>query len=125
MNRISNNALRKAFAEQRTGAAMRGPEAFWGDFRARARLRAQDEPETRRLWLPAWPAYAKACAVLALFAVTVWVVYPAGAAQPAAVTSMEVIAPHSAVLIINDAQTDSTVLWITGMNTDTRNGDRP
>jgi hypothetical protein len=93
---------------------------FWSDFKARAALVRQEQPAPVRERLPVAVRWGTATA-LALFLVAVgWFVLPA--AHSGAITqikALEVVAPHSGVIIMNDQSGRGTILWITGMESKT------
>ena len=96
-----------------------GEGAFWSDFRARARLRVQEEPEAR-VATPAlalrWAA-AATCALL-VAASAVWIPQRLAAGRTGGggvVRSLEVVAPHSAVMIMQDEASRGTIVWVVDM----------
>ena len=95
----------------------RNEDAFWADFRARAQEIEQDSPAPPRSIV--WPTVmALAAAALLVFGVSQWTSTPP--AEPAMtadteVKSLEVAAAHSAVFILNDTDTEGTVVWISDL----------
>ena len=100
---------------------MRPAEEFWTDFKARARLHVQDRPDPRPESSPflKW-GLATACAA-ALVMLVVLRGLPGLSGRGSHIKSLEVVASHSAVLIMEDQPTDSTILWIVDMSLE--NGD--
>lgn len=100
-------------------------DAFWADFRARARWVRQDGEAPAPAVRPWRWVYAGAATVAAavLLVVAGWVVLPArpATAVPSAIKSWEVVAPHSGVIIMNDDSGHGAILWVTGLN-DSRSG---
>jgi hypothetical protein len=115
----------KIGAALRASGAPRPPRPaaeFWADFRARARLHPQWEPAPARpspIYRWAWAgAFATVLAVAGSFGVVRWI----GSRSPSEVHSVEIFAPHGGVVIMADAPTRSTVLWIVNMEEDSDNG---
>ena len=102
----------EAFGRLRPAKAIRSADDFWSDFRARVSLRVQDtvSSESARPGLR-W-ALATACVTLVVFGAFShsWGAGPRAGLN--SVRSLEVDAAHSAVFIMNDAPTKSTILWV-------------
>jgi len=102
------------------------PDAFWEDFRARARLRRQEEPaNTRPLvipWRNKW-AWVGTCAALLLAFLGIHMMDGGAVAQASQINSVEVVASHSGVLIMTDESSQSAILWIVDMEAGEENGD--
>lgn len=95
--------------------------AFWEDFRARARLRNRHEPAPRVALQPARWALASACALILVAAV--FVTLKGGAPRDVGtIRSLDVVASHSAVLIMQDEPSDATILWVVDMELNGANG---
>ena len=94
------------------------PHTFWEDFRARARLRVQERPSIGRLprGMLVWRWAAVACSALVIAAIG-YTFMPSTASALSSFDEVEVIAPHGAVLILDDQDTQSTMLWIVDMST--------
>lgn len=94
----------------------KAPDEFWGDFRARVALHPQQAAERRLHPVAIRWAWAAACAIL-LLSVGVWPLWQMQAAAPTGTTieSYAVDVAHSAVLILNDESSESTMLWVVGM----------
>lgn len=92
---------------------------FWADFKARARMAPQQsaEPAVHPALAMRW-ALAAAC-VLVLAGVTVggFFMRP-GPVGGTAIESLEVVASHTAVLIMNDESKPGTILWVVDMDDD-------
>lgn len=97
---------------------------FWGDFRARARLRPQEE--TVPVGARPVPALRWAVAAACVLVMAAWVVVhhgPTAVSRPgASIKSLEVVASHSAVLIMSDEPSEATILWVVDMEIDDING---
>lgn len=100
---------------------------FWTDFRARARLRAQDRPATMPPALPLFRRWAIASAgalTVALLLLTGILVSSRGTTGGfSQMDSLQVDAPYSGVLMMNDEDTQSTTVWILDMDTGDAKGD--
>lgn len=108
---------------RRHGAVPRAaePETFWSDFRARARMVRQDSPVAPAPAHPwRWVTAATAAAAMVVAGLVLLPARPAVAAM-SEITSLEVVAPHSGMIIMNDDSGHGTILWITGLN-DNRSG---
>ncbi len=99
---------------------------FWDDFKARARLHPQLDAESA----PATPAFhfrwawAAACALLLVVAGGVPVVMQSQAAPKlSTVQTYEVGAEHSGVLIMDDEESEATILWVVDMESDLAYGE--
>lgn len=127
MNNMSQKEIEKALSEMKPSDRMAPADSFWSDFRARAG--SQDAEVTlssqRRLMriptAPRW-ALAAACVMIAVAVASIRFLTPAGIELASSVGSWEVLAPHSAVVIVNDGPTQSTIMWIVDMTTDNTNG---
>jgi hypothetical protein len=96
-------------------------ETFWSEFRARARMVRQDglgAPATTHPW--GWVTATVAVAAMAVIGLVLMPARPAMAAM-SEIKSLEVVAPHSGMIIMNDDSGHGTILWITGLN-DNRSG---
>lgn len=124
MSRLDWNTVRDQLRAQDATRQAATEAEFWNDFRARARLVRQDgagapaEGHPRRwAWAGAATAFAAAMVAAGLLLLPVRTA-PAGAS---AIRSLEVVAPHSGVIIMNDESGHGTILWVTGLN-DSRSG---
>jgi anti-sigma-K factor RskA len=123
------NRIEEALKEVVPTEQLSSDEDFWGDFRARASLVNQEAPSevgrpaaSRIRWSPAL-AVAAACAVVAIMVAGVTVFYDAAHDGPSVVAYVEVIASHSGVLIMNDDDTEGTILWVVDMELADESGD--
>jgi hypothetical protein len=122
MKRADWRAIREQIGRGSPRGEMTPAGAFWDDFRARARLHPQHEPETRVLPVVLRWGLATACAALAVMAAA-YVLTPGSSAGLAEVKSVRVMAPHSAVLIMDNERAQSTILWISGMTAEKTQGE--
>lgn len=119
MNAMRWSGVRERLESKQVAAnpAMRTRDEFWADFRARARMTPQTQPEEApsRAWMPRWGYAAAAVAAMVLVAgLAVW--FPSRKAPLSPIRSFEVVAPHTGVIIMEDEQDRGTILWVTGMN---------
>lgn len=118
MKRLSRKEIAEGLRGQTPGGDMAPADVFWADFRARARLRVQEEAAAPagRAWHPVsgW-AMATACAMLLLVWGSVYSFRGRAASDLTKIRSVSVSASHSAVLIIDDAPTHGTILWVVDM----------
>ncbi len=124
MNRLSGKQIAKSMSNDQVHRRMRSADDFWSDFRARARLRPQEDAQPaagRALsWGWRWGLASGFAAVLVCLAFLRGI--PQAQTSPAAcINSLEVVASHSAVVIMGDEPSESTILWIVDMSLD--NGD--
>jgi hypothetical protein len=115
MATLSWREIRKALRDAAPEPPSPSPDAFWEDFRARARLHPQRQPgpSARRLPLLWTTALSGACAVLVLAGF--FLAGPAAGGTPSRITSVEVPASHGAVFILNDEPSQGTILWVVDM----------
>ena len=95
-------------------AAMRPADLFWEEFQARARLRQQERPVEVRPPAPTiWPRWVLAASGVAA-GVLVLVAWPWHQAPTflSPIISYQVLAPHSAVIIMTDSERAGTILWV-------------
>ena len=93
---------------------------FWSDFRARARYRVQEQAP-QWSWFPVMPRWALALASMALLLSIVGVVSLRGPSMAVTnqINSLEVVASHGGVLIMEDESSHGTIVWIMDLeNTD-------
>jgi len=111
----------------RTQAPARPPadaEMFWSEFKARARMTPQRAPEPApaarwRVLAPRWGLGGLAAAAAVALAV---ILVPDHGALGNRIRSLEVVASHSGVIILNDTASKGTILWITGLDSGSGNG---
>jgi hypothetical protein len=105
------NGIEEALRGQRPAGSMSAPADFWAGFRSRAGGLTQAPPAS--------PAFTSAIRLAALTVCAAFLALGAlaYARREAAgglnrVTSVEVDPAHSAVFIMNDAATHSTIVWV-------------
>lgn len=116
MNKVSWSDVEAGLRERRSPPPVPDAGAFAEDFKARARLVRQEGPgKVAAQWLAPMRWAAATLAVVLVLAVTVlfWPVHEALMTQ---VKSLNVLAPHSGVIIMNDEGGQGTVVWITDMD---------
>lgn len=110
-----------------TQAAMAGnrcpkpgdPAGFWADFRARARRQPQAAPARTpgvALLFPRW-AWAGAAAAVLVAVAGIGLIGLRPAADASQIKSVEVVASHGGVVIMEDKTLRCSVLWIVDMKT--------
>jgi hypothetical protein len=92
----------------------RDAHAFWGDFRARARMVPQQALEPARRGAGAW-GWSAALAGAAVVALAVFLL-PVSAPAGNRIESLEVMGDYSGVFILDDGAKGGTIVWISGMN---------
>jgi len=125
MKKTSWNRIREILGRASTPPPRTEAQAFWADFKMRARMYPQREPAAalppRRMPVLRWALAAAACVlVVAGFFMARPFERRQVAARGNVINSLEVIATHSAVLIMNDDTEPATIVWVAGM---TDNGD--
>jgi len=98
--------------------AMRSDEDFWSDFRARARLHPQHAPAPQPAMPRIMPWMATACAAV-LIATLVFFPFGREPEQASEILAVDVLARHSGVMIMNEGESEGTILWICDMETET------
>ena len=89
--------------------------SFREDFKAHAALMRQDSPnqsEIAAFSVFSWRAIGAAAAVLLLVGGLLW---PTAASLVTHVKSLQVMAPHSGVIIMTDDVNQGTVVWVTDL----------
>lgn len=114
--------VKDAMRDDAARSDMTPADEFWTDFQARARLRTQEAPAAPVPWFygKARLAIVAAAAVL-LLAAGLLLNVGTGSAEASATTikSVEIVASHSAVLIIKDEPSESAILWVVDMQEET------
>lgn len=120
MNKISWNDIRQTLKDDAAARPVPPAAPFWEEFRARARMTPQwqvsHSPASVSLIFKR--VALSTCATLLLAALSLYWLsgLPARATQ---IQSVEVIASHSAVLIMDDNSEDGTLLWVVDMHSPT------
>lgn len=93
----------------------RSATEFWAEFRSRANLRSTETTALRPYPLVLrWPVAACAAILVCLLALR-FIPRIGGRATDNEIISFEIAESYGAVLIMKDAQTESTILWIDEM----------
>lgn len=116
MKNASWNELKTALRQTPSPtAAMPAADVFWDEFRARARLCNQERPaaaqRAARVMWPRWVAAATGVAAVFAFLLVTFSARQAQAFRNP-IKSYQVLAPHSAVIIMTDDQRAGTILWV-------------
>ena len=121
------NKVRGTIATEQSGPPPTDGNEFWSDFKARASLANQESVADAPLHGSFhWVVAARALAGVVLFAIMIAgaVFYVASREEgPNAVEYVEVIASHGGVLIMNDEESDGTILWVVDMELEDQGGD--
>ncbi|MEI6167737.1 MAG: hypothetical protein WCS52_11130 [bacterium] len=115
MNKRSWAQIQTGLRSRRTPPPQNDTASFQQDFKARATLMRQDSPaEGAPLGFPvlSWRYIA---ATVALFLAVGLYFWPASSALVTQVKSMQVLAPHSGVIIMTDEDNPGTVVWVTDL----------
>ncbi len=122
MKTAKRNEMEALVRASAPDSALRPAADFWDDFRARARLRAREETPASedggaRIRLPLWRWAAAACVAGLMAGAFLLLTSPAPAlgGEGSSFHSVDVLATHSAVMILEDARGDSAVLWVVDM----------
>lgn len=99
----------------------RSADAFWEDFHARVPMYPQAEPVARQRTIPISMWALGTVSAILLAVVATWALYNPGGDALSTVDSFEVTARHSAVMILDDAETESTILWVVDMEGEGKN----
>jgi len=116
VNKVSWNDVEAGLRKQRASAPARDPGSFEEDFKARARLVRQEVPEgagTPGIPFLRWGLASFALVLVLAVTVVLWPVHSALVTQ---VKSLNILAPYSGVIIMNDEGGQGTVVWITDMD---------
>jgi hypothetical protein len=98
-----------------TGREPPGRDAFWSDFKARARMTPQAAPEPEpAAWRRLAPRYGIGLAAVAAALMAVFML-PQASPLGNRIRSLEVVASHTGVMILNDSASKGTILWVTGL----------
>lgn len=92
-------------------------DEFWKEFRARASMTQQiaaQEPGVR--WQPVLFRTSVGLAAAAAVMVVAFFVVPVRHHAGNQIQSLEIVAPHTGVMILNDSTAEGTIVWVTGMN---------
>lgn len=131
MNDSKNKNIEEELKTQNIQAEPPEKEAFWEEFRARAKNITQDEPGTPESipFTGAKLLKIAACFLVIIIGISVFTVYNypesekkivATQLQPGStIEDYEIFTPNKGVMILQDEQTSGTILWV--MDTDENN----
>lgn len=118
MKKITTERI-KELLTSRPPEPMPDAESFWSDFRARASMVHQEKavaPAPVFLSAQGW-AVATACAALLAIAVGGFFLFNGETVdRSGGKMTLDVVAAHSAVLVIEDEPSHGTIVWIVGMD---------
>jgi len=115
MNKGSWIEIEADLKRRKTPAMRREVGSFQQDFKARATLMRQEpQTETALAWFPVlnWRYMIPAAAALMIAWLAMW---PSPTSLVTQVKSLQVFAPHSAVIIMVDEKEPGTVVWVTDL----------
>lgn len=115
MSTRSWGQIQAGLRSRRTPPLQNDMESFRQDFKARASLMRQELPVGRETsWFPLlrWRYMAATAALLLAVGLLFW---PAASPLVTQVKSMQVLAPHSGVIIMTDEDNPGTVVWVTDL----------
>lgn len=118
MRKPSWREVEGGLREQRPSSQMRPAGEFWADFNAKAALRTREQPSTdfAHVFRPAWALGAAAALLIALS--TVLLRSGDRTADTGVIRSVEVLAPHSGLVIIEGVGRSPTVIRVVDMQLD-------
>ncbi len=115
MMMISRNNIKKEIKDSSFGEKMVSGSEFWSDFKKRLGMYPQAAPAKVQI-APVFfrRAIAAGCMALVLMGISYyWMLDPlAGITQ---IQSVDVVASHSAVLILEDEAGEGVILWVVDM----------
>ncbi|MEI6562784.1 MAG: hypothetical protein WCO42_00595 [bacterium] len=116
MSQVSWKEVETGLRGRRAPVSQNDAESFRQDFKARVSLMRQDSAEEERV-VPLSPflKWSYATAALAAMAIIGLVLWPSRDTMLTQIKSLQVLAPHSGVIIMNDEDGRGTVVWITDM----------
>lgn len=115
MSQTSWTQIEDGLKSRRTPPSRNNAESFKQDFKARASLMRQDSPDETGLQWPSilnWRYIGAVTAVVLAVGVMIWPSRPDLVTQ---VKSLQVMAPHSGVIIMTDENNQGTIVWVTDM----------
>ena len=92
--------------------SMRDGDAFWSDFKSRAKGTAQLAPAPAAVTVLRWAAMASPLAAAALAMLLLRPLAASWLQSDTVINALEVEAAHRAVFIMNDVPTKSTIVWV-------------
>jgi len=128
MKQMTSRELERSLQREATGTPPRDADSFWRDFRSLAPYRRREAPgPSVRFPLlallnpPRW-ALAAAALIIVFLAVGQFLVPAEAPEHFSRIESLEILAPHTAVVIIDDEATLSTLMWVVDMKMNGRSG---
>lgn len=108
------NNIEKELAQANLQPVPQGGDVFWSDFKARARMVAQEKPaRSAKPFIWASLAFGSVAAILLA------VFWSPEAQAGIQVTSLEVEAPHTAAMILNvsteNGADQGAIVWVSGL----------
>jgi hypothetical protein len=119
MKKNSWNEIQAGLRSQKAPPPQNDAESFTQDFKARASLMRQDSasPAAPLALFPAlsWRFGIATAAAVLIAGLVFW---PASSSLVTQVKSLQVLAPHSGVIIMTDEDNHGTVVWVTDLESD-------
>ncbi|MBN2301253.1 MAG: hypothetical protein JXN60_01920 [Lentisphaerae bacterium] len=123
MKKFSWYDIRQALSQAPLNTRQTNAKEFWQDFRARAVLYPQIQAEKNRTILPTYRwSFAIGFAMFLLTVVWIPLMFRSGEAAASTITSLDISADHSAVIILNEGSNQATFVWIADMQISEING---
>ncbi|MEI8139589.1 MAG: hypothetical protein WCI03_06955 [bacterium] len=119
MKKNSWSEIEEGLRSQKAPPPQNDAESFQLDFKARASLMRQDSasPAAAFAWFPvlSWRIGIATAAAVLIAGLVLW---PASSTLVTQVKSLQVLAPHSGVIIMTDEDNPGTVVWVTDLESD-------
>jgi hypothetical protein len=115
MSKESWNDVVAGLRKRRASETLPDADAFKADFKARAVLVRQGEFESGPVLPVSLVRWVVACAAAIAMLVGGTLLWPVSEELVTQVKSLQVMAPHSGVMIMNDDAGRGTVVWVTDM----------
>ena len=117
--------VKQMLRDRRETPAAPAKDAFWTDFRARARMTSQEAPGTSHpspiLWIPEWTTAAVCVLLLVVAGWYVAVPRSGDDVPPNKVHSLRISVPYTALLMMYDPSSKATIVWVDDMQVDDDN----
>lgn len=118
MNKSSWKQIEEGLRSRKSPPPHNDSESFMQDFKARASLMRQtpvEAPSISRIFISGWRYIGVTAAALLMLGYFFW---PAQSTLVTQVKSLQILAPHSGVIIMTDEDNSGTVVWVTDLEAD-------
>jgi hypothetical protein len=122
MKSISWKAVDAHLRKQSASHGMRDAETFAADFKARAALAPQNQPGTTRNVRPFVFHWGYAAVLATILIMAGLFSLPDRSVAETRIRALEIIAPHSGVIIMDDTAGRGTIIWVAGMESNNNKG---